>query len=1152
MPRLFFRPNILILLALILSFSLFNTPTLQAQTVLFSDSFDTSNNYVTRNATTFPECGNTTNFFTRTDGSTLSANYNVTGQDGSFFFAVQNFDDAPCSYPATPTQRINYLEFTAVSLSSLSSVDVSLLVAEDDSTLNMDWDTPADVRIQYRLDSGSYINLFCFAGGSTNNTEPGLDDNCDGTRDSSTANLLTSTFTEYSEAVNVSGASTIQIRIVFYNLDDPEEDIAIDLLQVIDPTATCFATPDNGTTVYNTVQEAVDAASADGTVKVAGTCTGIPDGRSAVITINKNITILGGYPTSPLDWNTVPTSTDTTLIDADSGGHVILIEETTPAVTADLYNLTLQNGLAAKGGGIYNDGNTVDLTDSFVTNNIAAEVGGGIATIGSMVISNSSINDNLVTSATNNVFGGGIAVTGNLDVINNSTISGNGADATGANSVAGGGGIYAVQSDVTITSATFDENVADATQVAFGGAIASAGTQSTITDTTFTQNFARHLGGAILNYAINVPDTIADMVIQGGTIGTSTLPNVAQYGGGIYNQYYLGIPGFPATYQTSLKLEEFGATQAVITNNRADEGGAGIFNNGGKVTATDTIITNNEVTNGGLHYGGGVFNTLGGDFIGTRVLLEANVASYGSAIHTSGNRDDTMRAADINSNVSSDRMPSYVLPIPDWYTENNGTANNDISSANDVVVLGDTVKRASTVLNESAIINNGSLTSLGGGGLYVNSAGDGTDARRGLTLTNVTISGHDISASGTNGAAGIEIASHPDGSSANVELNYVTITDNIADVASDGVGGLRSNSSTNTVVINNSILAFNTGDTSGAGANDCFSTATEVVSFGTYTSSGSSTECASALTPDDNLVLDPLNAEDVHPLTAGLAIDGAVTDCPSVPPFNIDQRNIDRPINGNNLIDDSNECDAGAYEAPVDTYNVSNTIINTPGNPQPNSDLISPIGQTADTTPLFQWKEADNATTYSVRLDGVPTGNPNVNSTVRGKRTLGDETFTASEICSGSICTVDFGLVLDAGVYQWQVKPDNGRGRGQWNAPATFQVIDLPRQPIQLSPQDTLTSITPSFTWQADTNVQWYRLWVADDNDTIFTQWYNMRDICADNICVVQPNLQLANGVNYRWQVQATKPGAYSNWAGPAFFGVSEEIPASALPQQGN
>src|SRR6185436_10675744 len=43
---------------------------------------------------------------------------------------------------------------------------------------------------------------------------------------------------------------------------------------------TCFATPNNGTTVYSStnasaVQSATDAAAADATVKIAGTCAGV-------------------------------------------------------------------------------------------------------------------------------------------------------------------------------------------------------------------------------------------------------------------------------------------------------------------------------------------------------------------------------------------------------------------------------------------------------------------------------------------------------------------------------------------------------------------------------------------------------------------------------------------------------------------------------------------------------------------------------------------------------------------------------------------------------------------------------------------------------------------------------------------------------------
>ena len=63
------------------------------QTVLFSESFETGNA-----GTVSENCNdNSGDFFTRTDGTDISSNYEVTGQDGTFFFAAQDTDGTPCT-----------------------------------------------------------------------------------------------------------------------------------------------------------------------------------------------------------------------------------------------------------------------------------------------------------------------------------------------------------------------------------------------------------------------------------------------------------------------------------------------------------------------------------------------------------------------------------------------------------------------------------------------------------------------------------------------------------------------------------------------------------------------------------------------------------------------------------------------------------------------------------------------------------------------------------------------------------------------------------------------------------------------------------------------------------------------------------------------
>jgi predicted outer membrane repeat protein len=102
-------------------------------------------------------------------------------------------------------------------------------------------------------------------------------------------------------------------------------------------------------------------------------------------------------------------------------------------ITAEFMDLTIRHG-SAVGGGIFNQGGTVEITDSTLSNNSANNLGGGIfnSDDGTVEITNSTLSGNSAS-----VNGGGIFNQDDSDTltITNSTLSGNSA---GGN----GGGIY--------------------------------------------------------------------------------------------------------------------------------------------------------------------------------------------------------------------------------------------------------------------------------------------------------------------------------------------------------------------------------------------------------------------------------------------------------------------------------------------------------------------------------------------------------------------------------------------------------------------------------------------------------------------------------------------------------------------------------------
>ncbi|MCF7559895.1 T9SS type A sorting domain-containing protein [Sabulilitoribacter multivorans] len=220
-----------------------------SQTTIFQESFETGNS-----GTTSEDCNdNGGDFFTRTDGSDV-AGYNVTGADGTFYFAAQDTDGAPC------TMAIETLTFSGINISTYSNMTFAVLVAEDDSSDGFeDWDANTSVVIEINIDGGGYTNLIQFSSGGATNTEPGLDTNFDGIADST---LLTSSFQEFTASIGT--GSSADIRITFNNLDAGDEDIALDNIRIIDsyvPTPTLALTdaPASGGTLTTTPEAATTA-----------------------------------------------------------------------------------------------------------------------------------------------------------------------------------------------------------------------------------------------------------------------------------------------------------------------------------------------------------------------------------------------------------------------------------------------------------------------------------------------------------------------------------------------------------------------------------------------------------------------------------------------------------------------------------------------------------------------------------------------------------------------------------------------------------------------------------------------------------------------------------------------------------------------------
>ncbi|MCF6270565.1 MAG: T9SS type A sorting domain-containing protein [Melioribacteraceae bacterium] len=162
-------------------------------------------------------------YFIRTDGTNISATY--LGKEGSYYFAVQDKDNAP-----TPVPNPTFLDITSIDISGQTGLVFSVFLAEDDaSDAAEDWDAGDYLHITYQIDATGYNNMIWVENdiGGTNG-KPLIDTDFDGTGDGTE---ITSTFTEFIFSIPSTG-SLLDIQFEFSGLAYGDEDIAIDNIRV--------------------------------------------------------------------------------------------------------------------------------------------------------------------------------------------------------------------------------------------------------------------------------------------------------------------------------------------------------------------------------------------------------------------------------------------------------------------------------------------------------------------------------------------------------------------------------------------------------------------------------------------------------------------------------------------------------------------------------------------------------------------------------------------------------------------------------------------------------------------------------------------------------------------------------------------------------
>jgi CSLREA domain-containing protein len=274
------------------------------------------------------------------------------------------------------------------------------------------------------------------------------------------------------------------------------------------------------------------------------------------------------------------TGTKNTFI---NGGNLDRVFHVTLPVSVTITKVTIQNGLAAEGtgGGFYNNGGSLTLEKSEVSNNFATReggsYGGGIySESGQLRIIGTTLSQNSAIAAYHSGAGcgGGIYINGGTSEITKSTLNRN---STGGYNGGSGAGIYSISATLSLLQTTVSNNFAFGTGYpGQGGGVFTAFSQVTVKGCTISYNSAdgvsqRGLGGGI--YTSSGDLTIAQTQISYNSCSGYS----GGAGGGIYADGNITVQG-----------------GSKIMRNFATVDGGGLFINSGTPTiASDTKFTKN-------------------------------------------------------------------------------------------------------------------------------------------------------------------------------------------------------------------------------------------------------------------------------------------------------------------------------------------------------------------------------------------------------------------------------------------------------------------------------------------------------------------------------------------------------------------------------
>ena len=570
-----------------------------------------------------------------------------------------------------------------------------------------------------------------------------------------------------------------------------------------------------------TLRQAIAIAASGDTINFSLPANSAITLTSGELLINKNLTISGP-------------GADLVSVQRSAGNFRIFEIASGSQVT--ISGLTMANGNAASGGGIYNNGGTLTVSNSTLSGNDSGNGGGGIHNLGTLTLTNSTISGNSAS------FGGGIYNGGNPATITNCTISGNTA-------TSGGGSVFA-SATLTITNSTISGN---STAGQGGGIAQSNSAMINVRNTIIAKNTAASgpdFSGTLTSQGYNMIGNTSGMNIAAGSDTTGNQLNVDPVLGPLQNN---GGPTFTHALLSSSTAIDGGNSSGSNTDQRGfaravdspsfpnASGGDGSDIGAYEVQADQLPGCNtiNRIVNNNTDSGPDSL----------RVVI-ANVCA-GSTItfapSVTGAINLTSGELLLNKSLTINGPGANLLSVQRSPAAGNFRIFNIAPASVIATISGLTIANGNNIGNGGGIYNNGGTLTVsnsivsghsaggggGGGGIFSNL---GT-----LTVNNSTISGNSagfgggginsfhgtvtvinssISGNTTNGGHGGGIYISGDSTTGKLIINNCTISGNSASDNSSGLaigGGIHNGGAT--VIVTNSTIAGNLAQFQGGGIN---------------------------------------------------------------------------------------------------------------------------------------------------------------------------------------------------------------------------------------------------------------------------------------------------------------------------------------------